>query len=91
MILELAGIAGVAPWEFTLRELAAIADGRRRDAWQRHSVLLALTWNANQTDKAKCKTADDFDPYEQRQQRRRITAKNIHLLKVLTELPHGSR
>ncbi len=41
---------------------------RQRDAWDRHSVLLALTWNGTIADgkKVKPKQPADFNPFVKR-------------------------
>lgn len=62
---ELAGIAGVDPGPHTLRELAWLADGARRDAWDRASLIAALVKNTTATKKADLTKPSDLHPYEQ--------------------------
>ena len=39
---NLAGIVGVEPWSFTLRELVWLADGRQHEAWTHTATMLSL-------------------------------------------------
>ncbi|MGE0606565.1 MAG: hypothetical protein AB7O62_05500 [Pirellulales bacterium] len=63
MIYELAGIVGVDPSPFTLRELAWMAEGRQRESWNHTSQVLAMLFNAHR-DRQKTQAAvpADFHP-----------------------------
>ena len=90
MINELAGILGLDPGPFTLRELTEMATARRRDAWDHTAARLAQVAEANR-DPAKRRRpycAEDFHPMlPQRKRRRRrrgdgipVTAETLPLI-----------
>lgn len=51
MIYELAGIIGVDPAPFTLRELVFMVKGLQRDQWNHTSHVLCILANANRDPK----------------------------------------
>ena len=79
----MAGIAGVDPDPHTLRELVLMADGVRRDEWDRASLLAAIQFNRGRKRQHQ-RTPEDFNPFHRRRRRgHRITPANIADLKVL--------
>lgn len=62
-LYRLAGILGVDPGPFTLRQLADMADGRRRSEWLHTSALLAMLFNTT-PHKGEGKSPDDFFPFD---------------------------
>lgn len=69
LIWQFAGIVGVHPGPFTLRQLVMMADGCGRSAWARTSLLAAPLWNQLRDPKKRRDpfTPDDFNPYADRQ------------------------
>lgn len=60
---ELAGITGLEPGDRTLRELTWAANAKRRDEWDRMSLLLAVVHNRTNFDKnGKVTTPLDWFP-----------------------------
>ena len=61
---ELAGILGINPGRYTLRELIWMVEAHGRDAWQHTTAILALMFNQNRTKKTDpvCKP-DEINPY----------------------------
>lgn len=57
---ELAGITGLEPGGRTLRELTWAANAKRRDEWDRMSLLLAVVHNRTNFDKSG-KVTDPLD------------------------------
>lgn len=49
----MAGVVGVDPGPFTLRELDLLAEGRSRAAWNHTSALLAMLFNIHRDPKTQ--------------------------------------
>ena len=79
----------MAPGPLTLRELAEMAEGRDRNAWNHTAATIATLVNINRDPKKTAVPAQRFHPYEQPRTRDgiRITRGNIDLLKVF--IPAG--
>ena len=58
----MAGILGVNPEPFTIREIAWMIEGKGKDAWNKLSSLMALIANCNRV-KGKAFLPKDFNPY----------------------------
>ena len=72
MIYELAGIVGLDPGPFTLRELVWMAEARRRDMWDHTAGLLALLYNINRDPKrSRAMRPEDFHPLRQQSRNRK--------------------
>jgi hypothetical protein len=67
MIWQLAGILGVHPDPFTLRELYEMAQSRQKHDWQHTSNLMALLANLLTFNRSHTFKAADFDPFAQSQ------------------------
>ena len=67
MIWQLAGILGVHPGSFTLRELYEMAQSRQKQDWQHTSNLMALLANLLTFNRSHTFKAADFDPFAQSQ------------------------
>ena len=67
MIWQLAGILGVHPDLFTLRELYEMAQSRQKQDWQHTSNLMALLANLLTFNRSHTFKAADFDPFAQSQ------------------------
>lgn len=67
LVWELAGVVGVHPRDYTLRQLAHMSRGKSREAWQHTTSLMALVKTAA-TGKA-CKPSD-LDPFKPRPKKR---------------------
>jgi hypothetical protein len=67
MIWQLAGILGVHPDPFTLRELYEMAQSRQKQDWQHTSNLMALFANLLTFNRSHTFKAADFDPFAQSQ------------------------
>jgi hypothetical protein len=67
MIWQLAGILGVHPGSFTLRELYEMAQSRQKQDWQHTSNLMALLANLLTFNRSHTFIAADFDPFAQSQ------------------------
>lgn len=64
MIFEIAGILGVDPMPFTLRELGWMIKARQKDVWDKVSNIMACALNANPFLKQQYK-ASDLNPFRQ--------------------------
>jgi hypothetical protein len=67
-----------------------MAEGRQRDAWERHSVLLCLLANVNRQAKKRPFKPEHFNPFAKRDKDNDvvITKENIYMLKrELRDLP----
>ena len=67
MIWQLAGVLGVHPGSFTLRELYEMAQIRQKQDWQHTSNLMALLSNLLTFNRSHTFKAADFDPFAQSQ------------------------
>ena len=67
MIWQLAGVLGVHPDPFTLRELYEMTQSRQKQDWQHTSNLMALLANLLTFNRSHTFKAADFDPFAQRQ------------------------
>jgi hypothetical protein len=63
MIWEIAGIIGINPLPFTLRELGWMIKARQKDMWEKISHLMASSLNANPFLKEHYKPKD-LNPFE---------------------------
>jgi hypothetical protein len=68
LIWQLAGILGVAPEPFTLRELIWMTDARRKEQWSHTSALMALVANVNRNPRKRSRPYSpiDFHPLVER-------------------------
>ena len=89
--MQLAGIIGVHPGAFTLRELAVMSLAKQRSDWNRTSASMALFANANRDPKrGRPFKPSDFDPYA-RQDRRERTDVDRESLATLKEALTGRK
>lgn len=64
---QLAGILGIDPGPFTLRELIAMAEARSQQAWAHTSSILALIANLHRDPKrTRAYKPGDFNPHMRR-------------------------
>lgn len=79
----MAGVVGIDPGPLTLRELFWMADGRRRDAWDRTANLIAALFNAvpDHTGKRKPRQPSEFHPFYRPAKPKKIVV-GIEALKV---------
>jgi hypothetical protein len=69
LIDELAGIVGVNPEPFTLRELCNMAQGRNRAEWSRTAYIAATIINSNPFRKSTRPVQPcELNPYAQQEQ-----------------------
>ena len=67
-----------------MRQLLTMAEARDRQAWNRLSVLLALTANCHRDPKKqRALRPEDFNPYARRRAGVRITSDTVEALKAL--------
>jgi len=78
LIFSLAGIVGVSPLEFTLRELLDMAVGRLRSEWER-TAQISFMINAAFGKKADYKNHNPF--YDHAAHAIEMTPENIELMK----------
>ncbi len=73
LVWQHAGILGVNPGPFTLRELCVMSKARKKDEWTRTSASLAMLHNINR-DPKKCeaRTPDYFNPFAERKTEKRV-------------------
>ncbi|MDD5728824.1 MAG: hypothetical protein PHV59_09685 [Victivallales bacterium] len=64
--LEWAGIIGVEPWSFTLRELYTMMFARQRAEWQRAALLTATVKNLFVSSKAGLVKPESLNPYHRK-------------------------
>ena len=62
-MFELAGIAGVEPWSFILRQLMWMAEKRRSAEWDTVSSLMALIHNVNCSKRHHMVGPEKFHPF----------------------------
>ena len=62
-VWECAGVLRMAPWPFTLFELATMAMAARADAWDHTAFIRADTFNGNRGKGAMAKRPGDFHPW----------------------------
>ncbi len=67
MIAELAGVAGMDPGPYSLRELVWMVEAGRREAWNHTASLMALMANCHRGPKQKPFNAQDFHPMTPKQ------------------------
>ncbi|MCX6984908.1 MAG: hypothetical protein NT118_09200, partial [Lentisphaerae bacterium] len=68
-----AGVLGVDPGPFTLRELSLLAKSRKKESWHRISAVLAQNHNMNRTSNADpVRSPDDYNPYAEHKEETRI-------------------
>jgi len=97
MIWHCAGIVGVHPGEFTLRELLLMSEGRAKLEWAQTSELIAMTGNAPHF-KPRSKSGynpANFNPYADPERRMvkpkgvKLRQANIDLLKIFLPRNHS--
>jgi len=81
----------VDPGPLTLRELAAMAEAKRREAWDHTSTVLAMIFNANRDPKRQTPAGPaDFHPYRKATNRGiPLKAANIGILKAFAKKGRG--
>lgn len=87
----MAGIIGIDPGPFTLRQLVWMAEGRRDLFWEHTAHVLCYLYNAHRNPKAPALMPIDFHPFaKKRNQRKRkhLPQVGIEALKVF--LPRGN-
>ncbi len=83
---------GVEPWAFTLRELIAMCEARRRDAWDHTAQLLAFFYNSLKRKQDPTAHPAQFNPLVESKpikHKHVIKAANIRDLAAL--VPIGNR
>lgn len=92
MIWECAGIVGVDPGPFTLRQLSMMADGRAKLEWGIASSAMALLANCNRSSKgARTFRPEDFNPLLQARQIVHDTKEAFRLMKKLWVQDKGGK
>lgn len=66
----MAGVVGIDPGPFTLRELLWMADSKLADSWGRSAQITAMIYNANRGENSSAATPDDFNPYRRDRSRK---------------------
>ena len=90
MIYELAGIVGLDPGPFTLRELVWMAEGRRRELWDHTASLLALLYNVNRDPRrSRAMRPEDFHPLRRPSKTETVKADVTALKIFVRENHHG--
>ena len=78
---ELAGVIGVDPGPFTLRQLVVMAEAKSRQAWNHTSAILAMLANVHRdAKKTRAYRPADFHPHR-RTEKPTITKVGINVLK----------
>jgi hypothetical protein len=78
---ELAGVIGVDPGPFTLRQLIVMAEAKSRQAWNHTSAILAMLANVHRdAKKTRAYRPADFHPHR-RMEKPTITKVGISVLK----------
>lgn len=78
---ELAGIIGIDPGPFTLRQLVVMAEAKSRQAWNHTSAVLAMLANVHRdAKKTRAYRPADFHPHR-RNENPTITKVAINVLK----------
>ena len=84
---ESAAIAGVEPWQFTMRELQWMADARLEHEWNLSAAIQALLAEVNRDRKTRSKpfTVHDFHPLHARRRQQQNTIPMGELRTLFTE------
>jgi hypothetical protein len=78
---ELAGVIGIDPGRFTLRQLVVMAEARSRQAWNHTSAILAMLANIHRdAKKTRAYRPADFHPHRSNE-KPTITKVGINVLK----------
>jgi len=78
---ELAGVIGIDPRRFTLRQIVVMAEAKSRQAWNHTSAILAMLANVHRdAKKTRAFRPADFHPHR-RAERPTITKVGINVLK----------
>jgi len=88
----LAGIIGIDPGPFTLRQLVWMAEGRRDFFWEHTAHVLCYLYNAHRSPKSPALMPADFHPFADKRKRRmkkRLPQVGIEALKVF--VPKSTR
>ena len=75
------------PDPLTLRELIWMAEAKRRDEWDRLSVLIAVTINVTRTRKSDMVSPAQFNPFLFGARHRKIS--NVRELAGMMGIEHG--
>jgi hypothetical protein len=78
----MAGVLGLEPWTFTLRELDYLFEGRIHERWNHTSSMMALTANCHRGKNSKDYQSADFHPLVERTRGIKLKADNIEILKM---------
>lgn len=93
MIFEAAGIAGVNPWRYTMRELYWMANAKQYADWNWASNLIATLINVN-VDKRNQVTPDQCHPFRQHKKKRidgMITVKDLKAMASTIRTKRGRK
>lgn len=75
---EMAGVVGVHPGPFTMRQICWMSRGKSREAWKHTASLLAMIVNVNRDAKRSRPVAPrDFDPYAVKPKLRRVSMRDL--------------
>src|SRR5690606_37726841 len=66
LVHQLAGLVGVDPGPYTLRELVWLAEGRQTEQWNHTSAVLAMLANVHRDPKRRSYQPADFLPMAMR-------------------------
>lgn len=77
-IYSLAGVLGIDPGPFTLRQLVIMSTARRRDEWDRAAGIIAMIYNVNCGPRDKPKSPADFNPYAEKPTPPTISLQALH-------------
>ena len=77
----MAGVVGVNPYDFSMRELRWMATG----AWDTSSLIAAVIANSNRDSKHKALGVESFHPYRMRELKKSatLTTTSLHAMKPL--------
>jgi hypothetical protein len=87
LIFELAGIAGVEPWSFSLRQLVWMAEKRRWADWDTTSSLIAKLHNVHCAKRSDMITPDQIHPFAPKPTRIELSPKESGDLLVALLVP----
>ena len=69
MILQVAGVIGVEPWTYTIRELWAMHIGALEERWWHTANIMATIHNSQISKRNQVKSPADFHPLERNKRR----------------------
>jgi len=72
LVWKHAGVLGVNPGTFTLRELSIMAKAKKKEDWSRTAAILAQNHNMNRAKDEPARDPDSYNPYADKHEEKRV-------------------